>query len=60
MQCGRTGLASVRWALGLTAIAPGTSYVADAGDGLDLRGTGWFVAADKPGGGGASKSAMSS
>ena len=35
-------LESVRTLLGLTRLTPGASYVVDAGDGLDLRGTGWF------------------
>lgn len=37
------GLESVRTALGLTGVPPGASYSQDAGEGLDLRGAGWFL-----------------
>lgn len=43
------GLASVRAVLGLTGVAPAASYNVDAGQGLDLRGSGWFVSEHQTG-----------
>jgi len=42
-------LESVRIALGLLGVAPGAGYVVEGVDGLDLRGTGWFVSENQAG-----------